>query len=106
MMCGGDGVADIMGRRFGSSKIPYNRNKSWVGSISMFVFGFFISVGVLYYYSVLGYFQLDWGWTMCRVALVSLVATVVESLPFTTVVDDNISVPLATMIAAYFSFRP
>ncbi|WRX12964.1 hypothetical protein QQP08_005451 [Theobroma cacao] len=106
MMCGGDGVADILGRRFGSSKLPYNRNKSWVGSISMFVFGFFISVGMLYYYSVLGYFQLDWGWTMCRVALVSLVATVVESLPFTTVVDDNISVPLATMIAAYFSFRP
>ncbi|EOY18925.1 Vitamin E pathway gene 5 isoform 2 [Theobroma cacao] len=103
MMCGGD---DILGRRFGSSKLPYNRNKSWVGSISMFVFGFFISVGMLYYYSVLGYFQLDWGWTMCRVALVSLVATVVESLPFTTVVDDNISVPLATMIAAYFSFRP
>ncbi|KAK6228334.1 hypothetical protein SCA6_000674 [Theobroma cacao] len=100
------GVADILGRRFGSSKLPYNRNKSWVGSISMFVFGFFISVGMLYYYSVLGYFQLDWGWTMCRVALVSLVATVVESLPFTTVVDDNISVPLATMIAAYFSFRP
>ncbi|XVE99162.1 hypothetical protein REPUB_Repub03eG0173400 [Reevesia pubescens] len=37
MMCGGDGVADIMGRRFGSSKIPYNQRKSWVGSISMFV---------------------------------------------------------------------
>ncbi|XVF75665.1 hypothetical protein PTKIN_Ptkin13bG0205100 [Pterospermum kingtungense] len=45
MMCGGDGVADIMGRKFGSSKIPYNQKKSWVGSISMFVFGFFISMG-------------------------------------------------------------
>uniref|UniRef100_A0A803NWP4 phytol kinase n=1 Tax=Cannabis sativa TaxID=3483 RepID=A0A803NWP4_CANSA len=28
MMCGGDGVADIMGRRFGSAKIPYNPDKS------------------------------------------------------------------------------
>ncbi|XWS66261.1 hypothetical protein CRYUN_Cryun05aG0184300 [Craigia yunnanensis] len=106
MMCGGDGVADIMGRKFGSSKIPYNKMKSWVGSISMFVFGFFISIGMLYYYSVLGYFQLDWGWTLQRVALVSLVATVVESLPITKLVDDNISVPLATMVAAYLSFRP
>ncbi|OMO87236.1 Phosphatidate cytidylyltransferase [Corchorus capsularis] len=104
MMCGGDGIADIMGRRFGSSKIPYNKSKSWVGSISMFVFGFFISVGMLYYYSVLGYFKLDWGWTIPRVALVSLVATVVESLPITMLIDDNISVPLSTMLAAYLSF--
>ncbi|OMP05509.1 Phosphatidate cytidylyltransferase [Corchorus olitorius] len=104
MMCGGDGIADIMGRRFGSSKIPYNKSKSWVGSISMFVFGFFISVGMLYYYSVLGYFKLDWGWTIRRVAIVSLVATVVESLPITMLIDDNISVPLSSMLAAYLSF--
>ncbi|KAI8539718.1 hypothetical protein RHMOL_Rhmol09G0204600 [Rhododendron molle] len=45
MMCGGDGVADIMGRKFGSVKIPYNKNKSWAGSISMFIFGFLISMG-------------------------------------------------------------
>ncbi|XVF23435.1 hypothetical protein REPUB_Repub13aG0038200 [Reevesia pubescens] len=105
MMCGGDGIADIMGRKFGSSKIPYNQRKSWVGSISMFVFGFFISIGMLYYYSVFGYFQLDWGFTMHRVAFVSLVATVVESLPITMIVDDNLSVPLATMLAAYLCFR-
>ncbi|EXB58478.1 hypothetical protein L484_005212 [Morus notabilis] len=36
---------------------------------------------MLYYYSALGYFQLDWTSTLQRVALVSLVATVVESLP-------------------------
>ncbi|XVF82970.1 hypothetical protein PTKIN_Ptkin16aG0095100 [Pterospermum kingtungense] len=105
MMCGGDGIADIMGRKFGSSKIPYNQMKSWVGSISMFIFGFFISIGMLYYYSAFGYFRLDWGWTMHRVALVSLVATVVESLPNSMVIDDNISVPLATMLAAYLTFR-
>ncbi|XP_020878942.1 phytol kinase 1, chloroplastic isoform X2 [Arabidopsis lyrata subsp. lyrata] len=44
MMCGGDGIADIMGRKFGSAKIPYNPRKSWAGSISMFIFGFFISI--------------------------------------------------------------
>ncbi|KAJ0046213.1 hypothetical protein Pint_05928 [Pistacia integerrima] len=104
MMCAGDGVADIMGRKFGSAKIFYNKKKSWAGSISMFVFGFFASVGMLYYYSVLGYFQLDWESTMQRVALVSLVATVIESLPITDVLDDNISVPLASMVASYLSF--
>ncbi|KAJ6432958.1 hypothetical protein OIU84_020070 [Salix udensis] len=94
MMCGGDGVADIIGRRFGSMKLPYNQHKSWAGSVSMFICGFLISIGMLYYYSALGYFQLEWTWTFQRVALVALVATVVESLPITEIVDDNITVPL------------
>ena len=132
------GIADIMGRRFGSLKLPYNQQKSWAGSISMFAFGFLISIGwvlnpffpptsmmvfyllhkdfrtwhenfpsfcrMLHYFSALGYFQLDWFWTMEKVALISLVATVVESLPTTKVVDDNISVPLASMVMAFLSF--
>ncbi|KDP45055.1 hypothetical protein JCGZ_01555 [Jatropha curcas] len=104
MMCGGDGVADIMGRRFGSMKLPYNQQKSWVGSISMFISGFLISMGMLYYYSALGYFDFDWIWTMKRVALIALVATIVESLPTTETIDDNISVPLTSILAAYLSF--
>nr|GMC50085.1 probable phytol kinase 1, chloroplastic [Ipomoea batatas] len=104
MMCGGDGVADIIGRRFGSVKIPYNQQKSWAGSISMFVFGFLISLGMLSYFSALGYFHLDWIPTIERVAVVSLVATVVESLPTNGAVDDNISVPLVSMITASLSF--
>lgn len=38
------GIADIMGRRFGSTKLPYNPLKSWAGSISMFLFGFLVSI--------------------------------------------------------------
>ncbi|GFZ18430.1 phytol kinase 1 VTE5 [Actinidia rufa] len=104
MMCGGDGIADIMGRRFGSIKIPYNEKKSWAGSISMFIFGFLISMGMLYYFSALGYFRLDWPRTMERVALISFVATFVESLSTTRTVDDNISVPLASMVMAFLCF--
>ncbi|KAK7279520.1 hypothetical protein RJT34_24573 [Clitoria ternatea] len=105
MMCGGDGIADIIGRRYGSMKIPYNPKKSFAGSISMLVFGFLVSIGMLYYYSILGHVQLDWGNTVPRVAFVSLVATLVESLPITEVVDDNISVPLASMAVAFFTFH-
>ncbi|KAL0303465.1 UNVERIFIED_CONTAM: putative phytol kinase, chloroplastic [Sesamum radiatum] len=104
MMCGGDGIADIMGRRFGSVKIPYNPQKSWAGSISMFLFGFLVSIGMLYYFAVLGYIQLEWMQTLERVALVSFVATLVESLPTTGIVDDNISVPLASMVTSLFVF--
>ena len=59
---------------------------------------------MLQYYSVLGYLQLDWVWTVQKVALVSLVATVVESLPTTEAVDDNISVPLVSMAVAFWMF--
>ncbi|CAN4090169.1 unnamed protein product [Withania somnifera] len=104
MMCGGDGIADIVGRRFGSMKIPYNKQKSWAGSLSMFVLGFLVSVGMLYYFSALGYFHLDWVSTVERVAVVSFVATLVESLPITPMVDDNISVPLVSMVVATLAF--
>lgn len=104
MMCGGDGFADIIGRRFGEWKLPYNKQKSWAGSISMCFFGFTISIGMLYYFSSMGYFQLDWDSAAVKVALVSLTATIVESLPITQV-DDNISVPLASMVMASMFFR-
>lgn len=60
---------------------------------------------MLYYYSALGHVQLDWRSTVPSVAFVSFVATVVESLPITEVVDDNISVPLATMAVAFFTLH-
>ncbi|KAL7109651.1 hypothetical protein ACP275_06G187400 [Erythranthe tilingii] len=103
MMCGGDGIADIMGRRFGSVKIPYNPEKSLAGSISMFLFGFLVSIGMLYYFVALGYIQLEWVPTVERVALVAFVATLVESLP-NRIVDDNISVPLASMVTSFLVF--
>ncbi|KAL8193139.1 hypothetical protein R6Q57_027043 [Mikania cordata] len=104
MMCGGDGIADIMGRRFGIHKIPYNKHKSWVGSISMFIVGFLVSIGMLYYFSKFGYFKLDQVRTIERVAVVAMAATVVESLPAKGGIDDNISVPLVSMVTAYLSF--
>ncbi|PIA54857.1 hypothetical protein AQUCO_00901033v1 [Aquilegia coerulea] len=104
MMCGGDGFADIIGRRFGSVKIPYNQQKSLAGSFSMFLFGFLFSIMLLYYFSALGFFQLDWSSTVGKVALVALVATIVESLPTTEIVDDNITVPLSSMLMAFMFF--
>ncbi|XP_047334906.1 probable phytol kinase 1, chloroplastic [Impatiens glandulifera] len=106
MMCGGDGIADIIGRRFGSLKLPYNRNKSLAGSMSMFVFGFLVSIGMLFYFSsIIGYFELDWIGTIEKVALISLVATIVESLPTAGRIDDNISVPLSSMLIGMMCFK-
>jgi phytol kinase len=35
VMCGGDGLADIVGRTWGREKLPWNARKSWLGSAAM-----------------------------------------------------------------------
>ncbi|KAL5216454.1 hypothetical protein ABZP36_007855 [Zizania latifolia] len=104
MMSGGDGFADIVGRRYGSLKLPFNKKKSWIGSFSMFISGFLLSALMLFYFSGLGYFRVSWGLGIGKLALVAFAATVVECIPVTDVVDDNISVPLATMLVAFLLF--
>ena len=38
LMCAGDGLADIVGRRWGASaRLPWNPAKSWAGSVAMFL---------------------------------------------------------------------
>ncbi|KAL6651598.1 hypothetical protein ACP70R_010523 [Stipagrostis hirtigluma subsp. patula] len=105
MMSGGDGFADIVGRRYGSLKLPFNEKKSWIGSISMFFSGFLLSAlygtRMLFYFSSLGYFHVSWEEALGKLVLVALAATVVECIPVTDVVDDNISVPMATMMVAF-----
>jgi farnesol kinase len=39
------GFADIVGRRLGTVKLPYNKNKSLAGSFTMLLMGFTFSVG-------------------------------------------------------------
>lgn len=104
MMSGGDGFADIVGRRYGSLKLPFNKKKSWAGSVAMFISGFLLSALMLSYFSWLGYIHVNWEETFGKLVLVALAATVVECIPVTDVVDDNISVPLATMFVAFMLF--
>jgi phytol kinase len=34
MMCGGDGIADVVGRRIPSARLPWSREKSYAGMVS------------------------------------------------------------------------
>lgn len=45
MMCGGDGLADIVGRRIGKHKWAHNQAKSVEGSIAMLAGGALMSFG-------------------------------------------------------------
>ena len=43
LMCGGDGLAGILGKRYGKSRIPWNPRKTWIGSTAMFTGGLLLS---------------------------------------------------------------
>ncbi|KAF9596502.1 hypothetical protein IFM89_012233 [Coptis chinensis] len=102
-LCAGDGVADIVGRRLGRNKLPYNRNKSLEGSIAMATAGFIASVGYMHYFSLFGLVHESWE-MLFGFLIVSLASAVVESLPISTDLDDNLTVPLTSLLVGSLIF--
>ncbi|KAJ7522228.1 hypothetical protein O6H91_18G002600 [Diphasiastrum complanatum] len=97
-LCAGDGVADIVGRRFGFVKLPYNKNKSYAGSIAMFIFSSLVSIIYLWFFSSFGFYIVT-NSLINQVILVSLLTALVESLSVSTSLDDNFTVPFTAVIA-------
>eukprot|EP00198_Chlamydomonas_reinhardtii_P005271 XP_001694607.1 phytol kinase-related protein [Chlamydomonas reinhardtii] len=91
MMCGGDGLADIVGRRLGrGNPLPYNTQKSVAGSVAMLVGGYGMAYGLISLFCGLGFFACYPPATLFGcLGAVALAATAVESLPINKWVDDN-----------------
>jgi dolichol kinase len=97
-MCGGDGLADIVGRRLGKGNaLPWNGDKSFAGSVAMFLGGFLCSLVYVWLFHKCGYVEVDASGACARLALIAAVCTVAESLPVTGLLDDNISVPVLAL---------
>lgn len=102
LMCGGDGLADIVGRRIASLKLPWSRDKSLAGSLGVFAGGWVLSALILFVYVSMGIFAKPFGNYLLPITMVALAGTIVESLPFKDV--DNLTVTLAAIIVGYFVF--
>lgn len=102
-LCAGDGVADIAGRRFGHVKLPYNPDKSYAGSIAMFLAGFLASILYMCYFHLFGFVEESWSMVIAF-GVTSLAAAIVESLPISTRLDDNLTVPLASVLVGVLVF--
>jgi len=91
LMCGGDGLADVVGRRWGKVKLPFGSEKSWAGSAAMLVGGFVFALGFVALFNAFGDFQppLELGRTAVAVLIISLAATLVEALPLKDI--DNLT---------------
>jgi phytol kinase len=102
-LCGGDGLADIIGKRYGQNNhLPWSKRKSWAGSAGMLVGGWIFSAVILGIYAATGAFPKTFGQYLGAITIISLAATVVESLPLDDI--DNITVPLTSVLLGLLLF--
>ncbi|MER2598808.1 MAG: phosphatidate cytidylyltransferase [Caldilineales bacterium] len=99
ILCGGDGLADIIGRRFGAAKLPWNPRKSWAGSAAMFLGGFGFALAYLVLFSRLGVFDLSIAGSLLPLAVICLAATVVEAVSGQDM--DNLTVTFTALGVAW-----
>jgi phytol kinase len=102
LMCGGDGLADIFGRKWGKVKVPWNSGKSLAGSLGMLLGGWVLSVLILGIFSAVRVFSLPIQSYLLPITLIAVVGTLVESLPLKDI--DNITVTLSAVIIGHLVF--
>ena len=102
MLCGGDGIADIVGRRVSSPKLPWSPDKSVAGSLSVFAGGWLLTIIIFALYVWMGEFSGPLSSFLLPVTWLALGATLVESLPFKDV--DNITLPVLTALLGHLVF--
>lgn len=102
MMCGGDGIADMVGRRVRSAKLPWSPEKSVAGTASVLVGGWLMTVLVFAVYVWAGVFAAPLAGYLAPVTWIALGATAVESLPFKDV--DNITLTVVSALIGHLVF--
>ena len=102
MMCGGDGIADIVGRRIHSPKLPWSPEKSLAGSLSVFVGGWLLTMFIFAVYVGAGSFSGPITRFLLPVTWIGLGTMLVESLPFKDV--DNITLTMASALIGHLVF--
>lgn len=102
MMCGGDGIADIVGRKFASAKLPWSRDKSIAGTVSVFLGGWLMSAVIVFIYVSAGVFPGGFTDYLLPISVIALVGALVESLHYKDI--DNISMTLASALVGHWFF--
>lgn len=102
MMCGGDGIADLVGRRFPYPRLPWSSEKSLAGSISVFAGGWLMAALIIFIYVTAGVFTGPFAGYLSPITVIALVSALIESLHYKDI--DNITMTLAAVIAGVFLF--
>jgi phytol kinase len=99
LMCGGDGMADVVGRRYGQVKLPWAAKKSWMGSLAMFLGGWILAIGVLWVYVAARVFAGPMSIYLPALTWIALAGTIVESLPIRDI--DNITITICAVFLGH-----
>jgi phytol kinase len=102
MMCGGDGIADIVGRRVDSARLPWSPEKSLAGTLSVFAGGWLVTVFVFAIYVWAGAFNSPLSGYLLPVTWIALGAAAVESLPFRDI--DNLTLTMVSALIGHLVF--
>ncbi len=105
----GDGCSSLFGKAYGKKKLPWNSEKSWVGSASFVFFGgigaailmWWVNGNQLPIHDLPGQIQtpVPWFSFLIPAFLASFAAAGIESLPLR--INDNITVPLTAGLFLY-----
>lgn len=102
LVCGGDGMADVIGRRFGYQKLPWNRNKSWMGAFWFFIGGWLLTILILGLFVQVGVFPGPLSIYLVSITIIALATTLVES--FSPPDIDNLTIAVTALLLGYFLF--
>ncbi|MEA4905976.1 MAG: phosphatidate cytidylyltransferase [Anaerolineaceae bacterium] len=95
LLCGGDGLADIVGNRTQGARLPWSARKSWAGSLAMFLGGWTFAVLLVGIYHWAGAFSGSLVHYLPAITAISFFGSVIESLPFNDI--DNVTVPVVAI---------
>jgi phytol kinase len=92
LMCGGDGLADVVGRRYGLAPLPFNAGKTWGGSAAMLLGGFFFALTFVALFQWAGWVDTSLAASAltARLGIIALLCALVEALPLPDI--DNLTV--------------
>ena len=102
MMCGGDGVADIIGRQVKSPKLSWSREKSIAGMLGVFVGGWLMSFGIIFIYVAAGVFPTPITSYLLPITAIALAGSLIESLHYKDI--DNVTMTLASVLVGSLFF--
>ncbi len=100
VLCGGDGLADIFGKKYGKTILPWSKVKTWEGSMAMLVGGFLLSLVMALIFVHLNIFSIDYYSFLPKLFIIVIISTLIESISKSDI--DNITVPLAAIFTALF----
>ena len=99
LVCGGDGLADIFGRRFGVRKLPWSSQKTWMGSLWFFIGGFILTLIVLEVYVLTGFFPAPITAYFLPVSVITLIVAFIKAISPPDM--DNLTIALAAVILGH-----